>query len=408
MTIPGTDRALSAPAPPHPAIAWAIVLATGIGLWPSPLPRTPWLAGVVVAGCAAIVVSATLVGLRLCHRSRSATRWSPLVAACTFLVVAATANMWWQNGIRGELGYAPVGIEWVVLLVGPTAAVVAAIVWLPRLSALAVAGAVSVAAGLLTPVSGSASASTLSAPVSSARDANALVQQWVDAGGRGDDAVLIAVPTGSGWIDAGAVTAIGERVGRMRTITPRYASSQSWRAFVTDRGAAGRASVAVVTAVTATLDSVPAQHRPRIILYGQSLGAIGAETARVWADDHRPGTVRATVLSGVPADTIATHAHGSPRMVVANATDPVTTWSPAAIWRAPSRPSETVTVGRPTRRVPWLPLVTFVQNSADLLGSLDGPAGVGHRYSGPDQAHGLPETDQTIGPRAASYAAPTR
>ena len=100
---------------------------------------------------------------------------------------------------------------------------------------------------------------------------------------------------------------------------------------------------------------LPAQQRPRIILYGQSLGAIGAETARVWADDHRPGTVRATVLSGVPADTVATHTHGSPRIVMANATDPVTTWSAAEIWRTPSRPSETVTVGKPTRRVPWLP-----------------------------------------------------
>ncbi len=408
MTIPGTDRVITAPAPPHPAVAWAIVLAAGVGLWPSPLPRTPWLTGVVVAACAAFAVSATMVGLRLYRRSRSGTRWSPTIAAGAFVMVAATANMWWQNEIRGELGYSPVGIEWVAFVVGPTAAVASAIVWLPRLSALAVACAVSVAAGLLTPASSVASASTLSAQVTSARDANTLVQQWVDAGGRGDEAVLIAVPTGSGWIDAGAVAAIGERVGRMHTITPRYASTQSWRAFVTDRGAAGRASVAIVAAVTAALDSVPAQHRPRIILYGQSLGAIGAEAARVWADNHRPGTVSATVLSGVPADTIAPHAHGSPRIVVANATDPVTTWSPAEIWRAPSRPSETVTVGRPTRHVPWLPVVTFVQNSADLAGSLDGPAGVGHRYSGSDQARGLPGTDQTIGPRAASYAAPTR
>ncbi|OBA65569.1 hypothetical protein A5777_20310 [Gordonia sp. 852002-10350_SCH5691597] len=408
MTIPGTDRALTMPSPPHPAVAWAIVLAAGVGLWPSPLPRTPWLAGVVVAVCAAVAVSITLIVLRLCHRSRRATRWSPTIAAGAFLMVAATANMWWQNGIRSELGYAPVGIEWLAFLVGPTTAVAAAIVWSPRLSALAVAGAISVVAGLLTPASATASASTLSARVTSARDANALVQQWVDAGGPGDDAVLIAVPTGSGWIDAGAVTAIGERVGRMHTITPRYASTQSWRAFVSDRDAAGRASVAVVAAVTSALDSVAAQQRPRIILYGQSLGAIGAETARVWADDHRPGTVSATVLSGIPADTVATHAHGSPRIVIANATDPVTTWSAAEIWRTPSRPSETVTVGRPTRHVPWLPVVTFVQNSADLAGSLDGPAGVGHRYSGPDQARGLRGTDQTIGPRAASYAAPTR
>lgn len=212
----------------------------------------------------------------------------------------------------------------------------------------------------------------------------------MDEGGRSDDAVLIAVPTGSGWIDRGAVAAIESRVGRMRTITPRYASTQSWRAFVTDRGAAGRASVAVLSALTAALDPVPPQRRPRIILYGQSLGAIGAEAARVWADAHRPGAVWTTVLSGVPADTIASNAHGSPRTVIANATDPVTAWSVAASWRRPGRPADTVTVGRPTRHLPWVPLATFVQSSADLLGSLDGPVGVGHRYRGTDQVPPIP------------------
>ncbi|MGV9480593.1 alpha/beta-hydrolase family protein [Gordonia aichiensis] len=385
MTASRGSRNPATPAPPQPAIAAAVILAAVIGLWPSPLPRTPWLAGLVMALCTGVTVGCTMLGLRLRRWPRHTTHWWPTGVVAAVLILASIVNMAWQNTIRSELGYGSVGPEWVVFLVGPTLAVVTAMVWLPRASAVAIAAAISLAAGLLAPSTGTASASTLSARVTTDADAKALVRQWVERGGPDDDAVLIAVPTGSGWIDPGALAAIGDRVGRMHTIAPRYASTQSWRAFVTDRGAAGRASVAVLSALTAELDAVPPQRRPLVILYGQSLGALGAETARVWADEHRPGALWTTVLSGVPADTIDTHAHGSPRRVIANATDPVTAWSPAVVWRPPTRPSDTVTVGRPTRHVPWIPLATFVQTSADLLGSLDGPAGVGHRYRGTDQ-----------------------
>ncbi|UEA58478.1 alpha/beta-hydrolase family protein [Gordonia otitidis] len=393
-TLAAGRRTGSAVGPLHPAVACAVVIATVVGLWPSPLPRTPWLAGTVVSVCAVLTVTCTMVWTAYRRRPPFAARWWPTVTAGSVLVLGAAANMWWQNGIRAELGYDRVGIEWIVALVVPTTVVVAAIVWLPRQTAVAVAGIAAVVVGLLTPTTGQASASgssaTLQEQITNDRDARALVERWVDEGGLDDDAVLVAVPTGSGWVDTGAVDAIADRVGRMHTISPRYASVASWRAFVTARDAAGRASVTLLSALTTTLETVPAHRRPRIVLYGQSLGAIGAEAARVWADEHRPGMVWATVLSGVPADTIATHAHGSSRTVIANATDPVTVWSPAVSWRAADRPADTVTVGRQTRHLPWLPLVTFVQTSADLLGSLDGPVGVGHRYRGTDQVPPVP------------------
>ncbi|MHC3368885.1 alpha/beta-hydrolase family protein [Rhodococcus aetherivorans] len=100
-------------------------------------------------------------------------------------------------------------------------------------------------------------------------------------------------------------------------------------------------------------------------------------------------------------------------IVTANTSDPVVWWQPSLLWSPPD-------LSRARRDAPvprWLPVVSFVQATLDLPVALDAAPGHGHRY-GPDQARcdhpdrdgapGLGRTQATIGPRAASNAAPTR
>ncbi|WP_413617138.1 alpha/beta-hydrolase family protein [Gordonia rubripertincta] len=123
------------------------------------------------------------------------------------------------------------------------------------------------------------------------------------------------------------------------------------------------------------------------MLYGQSLGAIGADAARIWLEDNHPDLLAETVLTAPPAGTVA-EVSATPRVVVANRSDPVVRWSLSSLWRPPSEPAEIVLGGRQVPQVPWLPVVSFLQTSVDLLAALDGPTGVGHRY-GVEQARAV-------------------
>ena len=138
-------------------------------------------------------------------------------------------------------------------------------------------------------------------------------------------------------------------------------------------GPARRSAIALVDSVTTAVAQLPEGRRPQVILYGQSLGAVGADAARSWAQTHHR-TVCATVLAGPPAGTVA--AHAGRRVVVANASDPVTRWSPAELVLPPHRWEGPADLPRP----PWFPVASFVQTSIDLIGSLSFPAGHGHQY----------------------------
>jgi len=81
-----------------------------------------------------------------------------------------------------------------------------------------------------------------------------------------------------------------------------------------------------------------------------------------------PGTGGRRVLGRPPADTPV--AGGRPVEVLAHPTDPAAIWAARLLVAPPDRPVP----------VPWLPVVSFLQTSVDLLGAVGAPAGVGHHY----------------------------
>ena len=179
------------------------------------------------------------------------------------------------------------------------------------------------------------------------------------SGGLDRAALLLIVPTGSGWANPAAATALEYLyAGDTASVAVQYAAVPSWVAYL--RGGDGvRATVReLLAAVDARLARRPAAQRPRVLLYGESLGAWGGLTAY-----RRPDGVSArsdgALWTGVPAG--APPAAGPGQAVLVHPDDPVPAWSPALLVRpSPAWPHR------------WLPLVTFWQVSADVVASAAG------------------------------------
>ncbi len=174
------------------------------------------------------------------------------------------------------------------------------------------------------------------------------VQKTEQQGGFGRAAILIAVPTGSGWVNSRVVSTVeGLYQGDLTTVAVQYANSPSWMAFLRGGDGVRENATALVKAMRARIDQLPADRRPTLLAYGESLGAWGLlpvlQTSRVGA----------ALLTGVP---------GHPTIDIPGVTvfdhpdDPVPHWSPKA---AP---------------------ITFLRATADTMSSEHAPVGHGHRY----------------------------
>ncbi|MGK8556200.1 alpha/beta-hydrolase family protein [Nocardia gipuzkoensis] len=360
----------------------------------------------------------------------------PLLIATSVLVVGAAANAGhWQNRLRAAMGTPRIGMDYwlrgalgAALIIGLFVGATRSIAW--ALRRLGWARGVSLAAvmaillylvgvpaavgwrdsvyasanaeldpALVQPVSHTGSAvrwSSLGAEgrkfvseapvravrvyvgVSSAPDLDSRValaiRELERSGGFTRSHLVVTVPTGSGWIDANAVAGFDQRFdGDVALVGLQYSYLPSWATFVFGRDAAVTAARSLFTAVENHLEGLA--HKPKLYVYGQSLGALGGNA--VFADDaDQDDRTCAALWAGPPAN----HVHHGGATVLANTSDPVIHWSLTQLWRAPD-----LTGARVDAPVPrWLPLISFAQTTADLLAALDAPPGHGHRY-GSDQ-----------------------
>lgn len=187
------------------------------------------------------------------------------------------------------------------------------------------------------------------------------VEEWVRLGGLDRAVVLVAAPTGSGWVDRRAVAA-AERAagGDVVTVVVQYATRASALEHLLGGDRAARVTTALVRGLRAVLDTLPADQRPRLVLFGESLGAEAVEQAA------RTVEVDGCLAAGAPGGAV-TPERGPGCVRVRNADDPVGWWSPRLLVDPPGG-------------LPWLPVVTFWQVTAEMAVSLDQPPGHGHTY----------------------------
>ncbi|HEX9999146.1 MAG TPA: alpha/beta-hydrolase family protein, partial [Actinoplanes sp.] len=187
----------------------------------------------------------------------------------------------------------------------------------------------------------------------------------------------------------------------------------SWISFLVDRSKVVEASAALITAVQARVHAMPATDRPKLLIFGESLGTYGTEKTFGSAEHmvsgadgillegptfanpihqqltraRAPGsTVWQPAYPGLPVEFAADPARlrdltGPPRKVVylQNSSDPVVWFSPSLFWHQPQwlrgdRGSEI------SPDMHWYPGVTFWQTMVDLLYANKTPIGRGHVY----------------------------
>nr|WP_082875511.1 alpha/beta-hydrolase family protein [Nocardia pseudobrasiliensis] len=439
------------PRAPRIGSSLAVTVGLTASLAPGLLPRTAEaqavVSGLLVAVCVAVAGAARMVLRRWGFDINRAWARYRLPAALVGVVVVtgAVTHAWhWQNGLRAAMDFAPVGFGyWVrcglltAVIAGSSVGLARGLRWLARRLGFARSAGLAVVAVLATqfallpavvdwrrsayaaanaevdptlvqPVSHTRSGSadsavswpslgaegrkfvsgqpargvrvyvgTESAPDLNSRVALAL-RELERSGGLDRAHLVMVVPTGSGWIDANAAAGLDQRFGGdVALIGLQYSEAPSWATFIFGRAAAEQSARALFTALEQRLSIM--RHPPRLYLYGQSLGATAGSA--VFTDDpdqrHR---LCAALYAGPPADRV----HHAGATILANSSDPVVQWSPQLLWRAPN-----LTDTRPDAPHPqWLPILSFIQTSADLLSALAPSAGHGHRY-GTDQGTAL-------------------
>jgi uncharacterized membrane protein len=250
--------------------------------------------------------------------------------------------------------------------------------------------------------------------------AQVAVAELERSGGFTRDVLLVTVPTGTGWINPRPIDALEYlHAGNVATVAVQYSYLPSWISFLVDVGRAQDAGRELVNAVHARWEQLPEERRPELLVYGESLGALGAESAfsgladlrnrtdgalfigppnfsplwRDFVERRDPGTPErrpvfesgTTVRFAANAGDLAVPSRPweRPRVVyLQQASDPVVWWSPRLLLRRPDWLQEP-RGDDVLADVHWFPVVTFVQLTVDLLNgyALD-IDGYGHRYGG--------------------------
>jgi uncharacterized membrane protein len=229
--------------------------------------------------------------------------------------------------------------------------------------------------------------------------------------------VAVATTTGTGWINEAEATALEYMYnGNTAIVSMQYSFLPSWLSFLVDKENARHAGQALFEAVDRLVRQMPEGQRPKLVVFGESLGSFGGEASfmslnnvlartdgalfsgptfqnTIWTDltsTRDPGSpewlpiyddgrnVRFVARAGNLARPKDPWDH--PRVVyLQHASDPIAWWTPDLVFSQPDwlRERRGYDVLRQTR---WIPVVTFLQVSADMAVAVDVPDGHGHRY----------------------------
>lgn len=173
------------------------------------------------------------------------------------------------------------------------------------------------------------------------RDAGPAAERTVDeltaAGGFDRGTLVVALPTGSGWVDPAQVRATEQWAdGDVATISLRYSAAPSAAVYLLRPTLATESARALIAQVSDRLDAMSPSDRPFLVVHGQSLGALAGQ--RALEDDSLTRHVDARLWQGRPGD--APDAPGAPTAPcvesAVNADDPVAALS----WGLLARPIE--------------------------------------------------------------------
>jgi uncharacterized membrane protein len=230
--------------------------------------------------------------------------------------------------------------------------------------------------------------------------------------------LIVVTPTGSGWVDPAAMDSVEYlHRGDVASVAIQYSYLASWLSLLTEPGYGADAARALFEEVYGYWTSLPKDSRPKLYLYGLSLGAMNSEqstelfevlhdpfdgalwsgppfSSRFWRSiiaGRNPGSpawlprfrdgsfVRFMNQDGVA--TVPGSAWGPMRFVYLQyASDPVTFFDYRDLYREPDwmSPPRGPDVSPQLR---WYPAVTLLQLTLDMAMATTTPIGFGHVYA---------------------------
>jgi uncharacterized membrane protein len=234
--------------------------------------------------------------------------------------------------------------------------------------------------------------------------------------------LVIAPTTGTGWIDPVAASSLEMMYnGDTATVGLQYSYLPSWISFLADRQKSMDSGRMLINAVHDRWQQLPADHRPKLVLYGESLGSMAGQAAFGWLPDIPRMGFDAVLWVGPPQQSPLWHALivrrdpgttevqprydngrtvrfseandpadvdrlagppwvGTRVLFLQHPSDPVVWWSPDLLFGRPNWLIELRGQDR-SALMRWNPVVTFWQVSADLTNAEGMPGGHGHNYS---------------------------
>jgi uncharacterized membrane protein len=257
-----------------------------------------------------------------------------------------------------------------------------------------------------------------SAPSAEAQ-ASLAVKDLQRAGGFQRKNLLVVTTTGSGWVDPALVDSFEYLGGgNVATVAIQYSYLPSWVSYLVDQSKALAAGRALFDAVYGVWAKLPADHRPRLFVAGESLGSFGAEAAftgendlanrtngalfagppnfntlfREFSDHRDAGSPevqpiyqdgRIVRFANDPITAIPPNGQswdGTRILYMMHPSDPIVWWSPHLIFSPPDWISEPP--GKDVlKTIFWMPFITFWQVTADLPFATGVPGGHGHTYT---------------------------
>ena len=229
--------------------------------------------------------------------------------------------------------------------------------------------------------------------------------------------VAVANTTGTGWINEAEADALEYMYnGNTAIVSMQYSFLPSWLSFLVDKENARRAGQALFEAVDKLVRQMPESQRPKLVVFGESLGSFGGEAPFMSLNNVLARTNGALFSGPTFNNTIwtqltATRDRGSPEWLpiyddgqnvrfvarptnlgrpasawghprvayLQHASDPIAWWTTDLLFKSPAWLRET----RGYDVLPqtsWIPVVTFLQVSADMAVAVDVPDGHGHHY----------------------------
>jgi uncharacterized membrane protein len=236
-------------------------------------------------------------------------------------------------------------------------------------------------------------------------------------GGLNRAVVAVATTTGTGWINEAEASALEYMYnGNSAIVSMQYSFLPSWLSFLVDNENARQAGQALFEAVDAMVREMPQAQRPKLVVFGESLGSFGGEAPFLALNNVVARTDGALFSGPTFNNTIwddltrnrdegspmwlpiydkgenvrfAARAEnldrpqdpwGQPRVVyLQHASDPIAWWNADLLFAKPDWLKEPRGYDLSTR-MEWIPIVTFLQVSADMAVAVDVPDGHGHVY----------------------------